>query len=78
MKRTTVTLDDDLLKTLKATAARRGVTLASLVNELLRQALATRARRQGYALRLRGWDARLQPGVDILDRDKLFDLMNGR
>ena len=78
MKRTTLTLDEDLLKTLKASAARRGITLASLVNELLRQALATRARRQGYTLKLEGWDAQLQPGVDILDRDKLFDLMNGR
>ena len=78
MKRTTLTLDEDLLKTLKASAGRRGITLASLVNELLRQALATQARRQGYALKLEGWDAQLQPGVDILDRDKLFDLMNGR
>ena len=78
MTRTTVTLDDDLLKTLKASAARRGITLAALVNELLRQALAARARRKEYALKLDGWDAQLQPGVDILDRDKLFDLMNGR
>ena len=78
MKRTTLTLDENLLKTLKASAGRRGITLASLVNELLRQALATQARRQGYALKLEGWDAQLQPGVDILDRDKLFDLMNGR
>ena len=78
MKRTTLTLDGDLLKTLKASAARQGKTLAGLVNDLLRQALATQARRQGYTLKLEGWDARLQPGVDILDRDKLFDLMNGR
>jgi len=78
MKRTTLAIDDDLLKTLKATAARRGITLTSLVNEILRQFLATRARRQDYALKLEGWDAQLQPGVDILDRDKLFDLMNGR
>ena len=78
MKRTTLTLDDDLLKTLKASAARQGKTLAGLVNDLLRQALATQARRQAYTLKVEGWDARLQPGVDILDRDKLFDLMNGR
>ncbi len=78
MKRTTVALDDDLLKTLKASAARQGKTLGRLVNELLRQALAIKPRRQGYTLKLEGWEARLQPGVDILDRDKLFDLMNGR
>lgn len=77
MKRTTLTIDADLLKRLKATAAQQGKTIAALVNELLRQALAIRSRRQGYTLKLEGWDAQPQPGVDILDRDKLFDLMNG-
>lgn len=78
MKRTTLTIDDDLLRRLKAAAAQQGKTLASLINELLRQALAIRSRREGYTLKLEGWDAEPQPGVDILDRDKLFDLMNGR
>ncbi|MCI0628329.1 MAG: DUF6364 family protein [Acidobacteria bacterium] len=78
MKRTTLTIDDDLLKRLKAIAAQQSKSLAALVNELLRQALATRSRAQEYKLELEGWDAQLQPGVDILDRDKLFDLMNGR
>ena len=27
---------------------------------------------------LQGWEAKEQPGVDLLDRDKLFDLMDGR
>jgi len=47
MKRTTLTIDADLLKRLKATAAHQGKTVAALVNELLRQALAIRSRRQG-------------------------------
>ena len=34
--------------------------------------------RSDTRLRLKGWEAQEQPGVDILDRDKLFDLMNGR
>jgi len=29
-------------------------------------------------LELRGWKTIEQPGVDLFDRDKLFDLMNGR
>ncbi len=78
MKRTTLTLDDDLLKQLKESATSQGKTLAALVNDLLRHALAIRSRRQRYKLELRGWEAELQPGVDVLDRDKLFDLMNGR
>ena len=34
--------------------------------------------RKAFTLRLKGWKAKEQPGVDLLDRDKLFDLMNGR
>lgn len=78
MKRTTLTINDDLLKRLKAIAAQQSKSLAALVNELLRQALATRSRAQEYKLELEGWDAQLQPGADIQDRDKLFDLRNGR
>jgi len=29
-------------------------------------------------LKLRGWKASPRAGVDLLDRDKLFDLMDGR
>jgi hypothetical protein len=78
MKRTTLAIEEDLLRRLKATAAKRGKTLAALVDELLRQALAIGSRRRPYKLDLEGWESELQPGVDILDRDKLFDLMNGR
>jgi plasmid stability protein len=78
MKRTTLTIEEDLLRKLKASAAQKGTTLAALINDLLRQAMATQTRRPGYKLELEGWDAEPQPGVDILDRDKLFDLMSGR
>jgi plasmid stability protein len=78
MKRTTLTLDESLLRSLKARAARQGKTLGALVNELLRQSLATGSRRTDYTLELHGWRADARPGVDILDRDSLFDLMNGR
>jgi Ribbon-helix-helix protein, copG family len=78
MKRTTLALDDDLLRRLKADAADRGITLAALVNETLRQAILPRAPRKRFKLKLQGWQAELQPGVDILDRDQLFDLTTGR
>jgi hypothetical protein len=32
---------------------------------------------KSYELRLRGWKAAEQPGVDLLDRDTLFDLITG-
>ncbi len=78
MTRTTIALDEALLKRLKEAAVREGRTLGEVVNDLLRQALAPQRKRQGFKLKLEGWNAQPQPGVDILDRDKLFDLMDGR
>lgn len=78
MKRTTLALEDDLLRELKARAAREGRTLQAVANELLRQAVARPESTRPYHLELSGWKARTQPGVDLLDRDKLFDLMDGR
>ncbi len=78
MKRTTLALDDELLRRLKERAAGEGRTLQSLANELLRQSM-TRPRRQArFALRLQGWAAEEQPGTDLLDRDALHDLMDDR
>ena len=77
MKRTTLKLDESVLRRLKQQAAAEGRTLQDLANQLLRRGLATQDR-QPYTLELRGWEATLQPGVDLLDRDALFDLMNGR
>ena len=73
-------LHDDVGSNLSAILllSRRVQKLGALVNELLRQALAVGTRRPPYTLDLEGWEAEAQPGVDILDRDKLFDLMNGR
>lgn len=78
MGRTTVNIDEPLLRKLKATAAKRGVTLAALVNQLLRQAMAGQEKKQPYEFRFGGWVSELQPGVDLTDRDSLFDLMDGR
>ncbi len=78
MKRTTLALEEDLLRELKARAAQQGRTLQAVANELLRQAVARPENTRPYRLKLSGWKARTQPGVDLLDRDKLFDLMDGR
>lgn len=78
MKRTTLALDEDLLRELKARAAQEGRTLQALANELLRQAVARPVDAPPYRLEMAGWEAKTQPGVDLLDRDKLFDLMDGR
>ncbi len=78
MPRTTIALDVDLLRRLKRMAADRGISLTRLVSELLRGALENGSRPKPYKLVLEGWTATLQPGVDLTDRDALFDLMDGR
>lgn len=77
MSRTTLMIEDALLREIKKKAAAEGRTLQDVANDLLRQALHERSRKR-FSLRLHGWDAKEQPGVDLLDRDKLFDLMDGR
>lgn len=77
MARTTLRLDDDLLRRLKEKAAREGRTLQSVANDLLRRGLVE-PKASGYALELETWSAETGPGVDLFDRDKLFDLMEER
>ena len=78
MARTTLALDDDLLRTLKARAASEGTTLAAVTNRLLRLALARREAGPPYRLEFPTWRARVQPGVDLLDRDSLYERLDGR
>ncbi|MBV8205440.1 MAG: DUF2191 domain-containing protein [Acidobacteria bacterium] len=75
MARTTLVLDDNILRQLKKKAADEKRSVQAVVNELLRGALAAN-RRQGYRLKLQGWDAVLQPGIDIADRNTLLDVLD--
>ena len=75
MPRTTLAIEDRLLRRLKEKAAREGSTLQQVANELLRQGLDMRPQRLDYRLELEGWDAAELPGVDVLDRDKLLDIL---
>jgi hypothetical protein len=77
MRRTTLTIDDQLLRELKKKASEEGRTLQAVTNDLLRRSL-TPTRVKPFHLRLQGWKAAEQPGVDLLDRDALFNLMDGR
>jgi hypothetical protein len=78
MARTTIAIDDDLLKRLEEKSAHEHRPLQDVANELLREALAEPPARNPIRLRLHGWKAKQQPGIDLLDRDKLFDVMDGR
>jgi len=72
MVRARIALDADLLQQLKTFAAEQRRPMQALANDLLRHALAGRARPSGYRLKFAGSKAKLLPGVDICDRDQLF------
>jgi hypothetical protein len=75
--RTTLTLDNDVLKAAKRRAREQDRPLKEIINEALRLGLAMGDARpaHGYTFRLKTVDGRLLPGVDLTDRDKLFELM---
>ena len=77
--RTTVDLNDELLREAKKRAADEGKTLRALMEEALRARIQTRgSAKSGFTLQWRTEHGRLQPGVRLDDRQSLFDLMEGR
>jgi Arc/MetJ family transcription regulator len=76
--RTTIDIGDELLRQAKKRAANEGVPLRNVVESALRSYLAAQRKRGGYKLRWRTERGRVQPGVNLDDRDALFDLMDGR
>jgi hypothetical protein len=76
--RTTLTLDDDIMKRLREKAVADDRPLKDIVNEALRTGLALgQHAASSYEFRLTTVSGRLLPGVDLTDRDKLFDLIDG-
>ena len=76
--RTTIDIADELLRQAKKRAADEDTTLRDVVEAALRVYLTRRPRAAGYRLQWRTESGRLQPGVDLDDRDSLFDRMDGR
>jgi hypothetical protein len=79
--RTTVRLDDSLLRRAKEEAARRGVTLTSLIESGLRLILARpekRASRRPVELPVCREGGGTLPGVDLDDSATLLDIGEGR
>ena len=75
--RTTLTLDDDVLKVARGRAREQDRPLKDVINEALRQGLAVGEAppTNAYEFHLKTVEGRLLPGVDLTDRDKLFELM---
>lgn len=77
--RTTVDVNDVLLRQAKRRAAEDGITLRTLIEEALRLRLAGAAPgRRTYRLQWKTERGQLNPGVTLDDRDALFDLLDGR
>ena len=74
--RTTIRIDERLLREAKARAAESGRTLNAVVEEALRAALARRERGQREPFLLPAFTgSRLQPGVVLDDSASLLDLI---
>ena len=76
--RTTIDLNDELMRRIKRLAADQGVTFRQLVEGALRGLLERKSNPKAYRLRWRTEKGQLLPGVRLDDRDSLFDLMDGR
>lgn len=78
--RTTIRLDDELLKEAKRRAAENGTSLTSLIEESLRERLSRGhtpiAARRCVRLKAAG-SGGLQPGVNLDDTASLLDTMEG-
>jgi hypothetical protein len=77
--RTTLDLDDTLIRKAKGRAAAEGSTLTAVIEEALRRYLAPAppATRR-FRLKLLTRRGRPVPGVDVADRDRLYERMEGR
>jgi hypothetical protein len=76
--RTTLDIDDRLLEAARRRAAEKGSTLTAFVEHALAAALVRRAPKTAYRLQWKTHRGRTLPGVDVADRDRLFEVMEGR
>jgi len=75
--RTTIRIDDELYREVKARAARSGRTVAAVLEDAVRRGLAPSERQPGgrYRVRATGKEG-LQPGVDISSNAAVAEVMD--
>jgi Arc/MetJ family transcription regulator len=77
--RTTLDLDDGLMRQAKRRAADEGTTLTAVIESALRHYLAPLQRPgKPFRLRLLTKKGRPVPGVNLADRDALYERMEDR
>lgn len=75
--RTTLQLDDELVVQAKICAARSGRTLSQVIEDALRQALASRSESTRGRVPVPTSPGRPRAGVNLDDNAGLLDLMDG-
>ena len=73
--KTTLNLEERLIREAKRVAAERGVTLTSVIEDALRRALDERRRVPRVAFDMPVVAGHTRSEVDIADRDALYDRM---
>jgi hypothetical protein len=76
--KTTLNLDEGLLREAKKRAAERGTTLTRVVEDALRESLEDDGASEPYTFTFPTFDGGGPPLVDVADRDALYDLMERR
>ena len=74
--RTTIDIDDPVLKDLKRLQQHEGKLLGRLASDLLAQAMASARSREPQAPPLHWVSRRMSARVDLADRDALLDAMD--
>ena len=76
--KTTVNLDEELLRLAREAAADRGITFREVLEEALRASVMDPPHQAPFTFRWTPVTGTGPPLVDVDDRDALYDLLEGR
>jgi hypothetical protein len=77
--RTSLNIDEDLMARVRDRAAATGKTITEIVEQALRAEVAgTRPRSGTFTLRWNPVRGAALPGIDLADRDSLYEALEGR
>ena len=76
--KTTLNLDDELMRLAKRSAVDRGITVTQVVEEALASALLRHGRAVAFELQWTPVGGTQAPSIDVADRQALYDHMEDR
>ena len=74
--KTTLNLNDDVLRRSKESAARQGITLTRFVEDALAVKLSDSGKKPQFRLALKTVQGTRPPNVDVSDRNALYDVID--